>query len=121
MPNMPRMPVAFQWPSGNTQQYTRMLLLFLQEYIYSFKYGEDGVEFDLAADANGKKKKFKNAKDKKVRAALMVPAVPPGGDSLGLLTHLSVLAACRPMVACSCFGLNCKCKQTVLHNRIHHQ
>lgn len=36
----------------------------LQEYIYSLRYGEDGVEFEMAATAHGKKKDKYNSKNK---------------------------------------------------------
>lgn len=36
----------------------------LQEYIYSFRYGEEGVEFEMAATAHGKKKDKYNSKNK---------------------------------------------------------
>jgi hypothetical protein len=36
----------------------------VQEYIYSFRYGEEGVEFEMAATAHGKKKDKYNSKNK---------------------------------------------------------
>lgn len=56
-----------------------MLCHDLQEYVYSFKYGGDGCEFDMVADVHedstGKKKK-KQAKFNTRKVSNCLTAVP---------------------------------------------